>query len=528
MAAENKKPETAPAKEEKVPEVKKTPEQHEITSSLVEKIDFSEAEIALIDTHLQSLEEKVKTILKNKEAKLTLTPEKLTGLRTELSEAWKWAEKVLTQAQVETIIDENDFEENPDTTSPTEYPNNTVTDQISPDVIDRAKEFVQNSVEWSGILPNNFMKKIMEFFHSIFGDKRISLDQSTMFDRQVVAAIGTMGIDIQNVPNKNDIKVMVMQKLAALGVPLEYSDRYFKYIQGGIIWPNDIPQKMRQLFDEWKAHYDSLGGSYSSDPKIALETILDFTPTKIETTSDQSAEKADAPKTNEVLIGTEKISGNPDDIAAYNSLRDTATKILGKKFDEKSLSAKEPMKSAKPEEKLGLAGKEVFIQIVDALKQAYGNDFASKLPDKVDQGTKNMLSNYTDGTSKIDAKTLTAMNDMLSKNLEFIFWYGVESLEKAIISWKNDGSIMDGESLQYNDAVADKLLESVRWHGERADDKKAWNIQKIVSEWGGYATLVSQNLSQIKNFNELKATLTTIAAVNGFMQWVPNLKTEAV
>jgi hypothetical protein len=83
-------------------------------------------------------------------------------------------------------------------------------------------------------MPNNFMKKIFEFFYALFGDKRISLDQSTMFDRQVAPAISTMGIDVQNASNKNDIKVMVMQKLAALSVPIEYSDRYFKYIQEGI------------------------------------------------------------------------------------------------------------------------------------------------------------------------------------------------------------------------------------------------------------------------------------------------------
>jgi hypothetical protein len=34
-----------------------------------------------------------------------------------------------------------------------------------------------NVLERSGIMPNNFMKKIVEFFHGLFGDTRISYDQ---------------------------------------------------------------------------------------------------------------------------------------------------------------------------------------------------------------------------------------------------------------------------------------------------------------------------------------------------------------
>jgi len=182
----------------------------------------------------------------------------------------------------------------------------------------------------------------------------------------------------------------------------------------------------------------------SSDPKIALESILDFTPPHTEAKPDQSTEKADAPKTNEIQIGIEKLTGSPEDIIAYTSLRDTATKILGKNFDEKSLPTKEPIKSAKPEEKLGLAGKEVFIQIVDTLKQVYGENFAKDLGEKVDASTKNILSNYTDGTTELGAKTLTAMNDMLSKNLEPIFWYGVGALKKDITTWDTTANSDEG------------------------------------------------------------------------------------
>ncbi|MEI6711708.1 MAG: hypothetical protein WCK88_06040 [bacterium] len=65
-------------------------------------------------------------------------------------------------------------------------------------------------------MPNNFVKKILEFFYTLFGDSRISMDQSTMFERQVAPAIESLGISIQNLPNKNDIKVLVMQKLSGL------------------------------------------------------------------------------------------------------------------------------------------------------------------------------------------------------------------------------------------------------------------------------------------------------------------------
>jgi hypothetical protein len=83
MAETGQTPEKAPA-ENNAPEVKKTPE-HSIISSIIEKRDFSEAEIALVDTRLKFLEDKVKDGLKNKEAKLTLTPEKIAELKADLA-----------------------------------------------------------------------------------------------------------------------------------------------------------------------------------------------------------------------------------------------------------------------------------------------------------------------------------------------------------------------------------------------------------------------------------------------------------
>jgi hypothetical protein len=66
-----------------VPEVPTLPE-HTIIPSIVEKKDFSPEELTLINTRIQSLEDTVKEKLKNKEAKLTLTPEKIAELKADL------------------------------------------------------------------------------------------------------------------------------------------------------------------------------------------------------------------------------------------------------------------------------------------------------------------------------------------------------------------------------------------------------------------------------------------------------------
>jgi len=63
----------------------KEAKRYTITSSLVEKKEFSPEELALINTRLQSLQDKVNSGLKKNEARLTLTPEKLTELRTQLA-----------------------------------------------------------------------------------------------------------------------------------------------------------------------------------------------------------------------------------------------------------------------------------------------------------------------------------------------------------------------------------------------------------------------------------------------------------
>lgn len=157
-------------------------------------------------------------------------------------------------------------------------------------------------------------------------------------------------------------------------------------------------------------------------------------------------------------------------MTAYTSLRDAADKILGKKLDEKTLAAK--VKEAKPEDKLHTAGVEIFKQLVDMFREVYGADYAKNLGDDVDTSTVNMLTDCQDGATKIEAKTLATISDMMTKNLEKIFWSGVTKLEKEITDWDAVANAVDGgDNTWFNDEVAEKLLASVRGHGSRTGEK---------------------------------------------------------
>lgn len=241
------------------------------------------------------------------------------------------------------------------------------------------------------------------------------MDQSTMFERQVTPAIESLGISLQTLPNKNDIKVMVMQKLATLGVPLEYSDRYFKYIQGSI-GQKDIPQKYITLFNAGKEHYDTISGTLSTDPKIALESILDFTPPAVEPAPTINTEKKETEKTalvpEKVKIGEKDITGTPEEIQAYTTLEKTAKNILGKNFDAKSsLTA---VKQG-TESELTTISRDIFFKIVSKLQDVYGPSFSDSLTGKdiTDDDKKLLKLDYFE----LNKKTPKTMADTLEKNL---------------------------------------------------------------------------------------------------------------
>lgn len=224
-----------------------------------------------------------------------------------------------------------------------------------------------------------------------------------------------------------------------------------------------VTPKLLLLFQAGEKHFkevrDTLG---NMSPKMAIDTLLAFTPPA--TTPSNLVEKQNDTTTpkNEVKIGDETLTGTPEEITAFNTLNDTAHKILGKNFKTETLLS-DGIKKAKPEEKIALLGKELFISIVDALKAAYGNDFATKLDDKkVDAGARGLFTNFMDGTTKLDAKTLPTMNDIMNKTLEHIFWHGVGELEKNIVAWRDDKAVKDGSDEKFNDKIADKLLSSVK------------------------------------------------------------------
>ncbi|MEI6711707.1 MAG: hypothetical protein WCK88_06035 [bacterium] len=83
------------------------------------------------------------------------------------------------------------------------------------------------------------------------------------------------------------------------------------------------------IFQAGKAHYKEIKDSLSSDPKVALESILDFTPPKTETSPEPNPDTQTTNKAPEkIKIGEKEITGTPEEMAAYTSLEKTAKNIL--------------------------------------------------------------------------------------------------------------------------------------------------------------------------------------------------------
>ncbi|MFA6080609.1 MAG: hypothetical protein WC753_03995 [Candidatus Gracilibacteria bacterium] len=506
MAETGQTPEKAPA-ENNAPEVKKTPE-HSIISSIIEKRDFSEAEIALVDTRLKFLEDKVKDGLKNKEAKLTLTPEKIAELKADLAREGAGDEKKLTEEKVANIIDESDFEKKPTTAAEAMVAPLAAVGEGIKALKEGKPEEALKVIDRSGIFPDGIFKKFFEWFHNIFGDNRISFDQSNMFDRKVLPAIEALGINIKSEsPNdRKDTKVSVMQKLAELGVPLEDSDKYFQFIHGDIT-EADVPAKVLQLFREGRDQYDkSVERSLSSDPKTALGAILNFVPTKAEIpTANAPDKKAESSPTTaeKVKIGDKEIPGTPEEISAYTALEKTAKNILGKTFDAKSsLTA---VKQG-TESELTTISRYIFYQIVSKLKATYGENFADSLTGKdITEDDKKLLKlDY----SELNKKTPKTMADTLEKNLGNIFWSGVKSLETTINTWA-------GEDTKKKE-IAQKLLQSIKGYQSKEGEKGAPVFQSEIAK--GYDKLIAQNIGQTSEWktlrtNTLKDTATADALI---------------
>lgn len=110
----------------------------------------------------------------------------------------------------------------------------------------------------------------------------------------------------------------------------------------------------------------------------------------------------------------------------------------------------------------------VFKKVVDKLRIAYGPDFASKMKD-TDDATKNILTNYKDGATSLDLNTIVTMSEILSsKNLEKIFWVGVEKMENEVTEWKKSKENVTPPSLKEKYmSLADNTLKSIFGHGMR-------------------------------------------------------------
>jgi hypothetical protein len=398
-------------------------------------------------------------------------------------------------------------------------------------------------MEKIGIMPNNFLKTILEFFHNIFWDKRISYDQKTVF-RDVVSPylklrwfdfnVTTTNNQNQTITNMNkEAPVSIMQKLSSLGVPTEESGKFFGFIMGDITDTSTIPAALVPLFEAGREHFKTLNLD-TKTPLASAEAMLNFTPpqtevadtttTDTETTEEETVWEGEE-EVAEVVIGEEKIVDTAENITAYTELRDAADKILGKKLDEKKIAEK-VKETTKPEEKLHTAGVEIFKQLVNTFRNIYGADYAKNLGDDVDTSTVNMLTDCQDGATKIEAKTLATISDMMTKNLEKIFWSGVTKLEKEITDWVAEASVEDeNETTRYNYEVAQKLLPSVRGHGSRTGETWEEEIRATV-ENDGYETLVQQNITQIQNFREIKKTVIDEQTALAYMQATPGLKTE--
>lgn len=256
-----------------------------------------------------------------------------------------------------------------------------------------------------------------------------SFEAEENFEAQVIPMLGALGIELpSDGSKKRALGKSTMEKLGALGVPLENTQAFFQFITDPTIDIKTIPQNLRNIFESGRKNYDDVLGSLNPDPLLAMQQILGFTVEKTGTTpadapvAPTEPTTPEAPKETEITIGDLKLSGTPEDIQAYKGLQDTAKKILRAEFDEKEIIKLPSIKDAKPEDRLRALSATVFVRIVDKIKNVYGPDFASKI-EGADKVTKDLLTNYMDGTTPLDEKSVKTMGEILSdKNMEKIFW----------------------------------------------------------------------------------------------------------
>lgn len=292
-----------------------------IHKSLVEKQDFTPEELNRINARLQALQDNTDLNLEKHDGKLIIaTAEKkdelakeLKAKKDELTEGDDRPE--LTAAEVEKIISDDDFQKNPTTEQVAQQKIEGVT-AVAAAVLKGNPTEALKALEDTGIMPDNIIKKIWSFFHNIFGDKRISFDQKTTFDNVIAPFFKAKGLDLTttkinketNKPYQSingDTRVNIMKKLSTLGVPVEETGKFLGFVMGDITTTADIPENLVHLFEEGRAHYQSIESTLdTSNPRSAVDAILNFTPTKREEPSALAStdKPTDSEKTTDTRI----------------------------------------------------------------------------------------------------------------------------------------------------------------------------------------------------------------------------------
>lgn len=148
-------------------------QEYTIQPSLVDKKIFSPEELEHVNARLSELNQKAESGIMKHENALVTKKEKLNQMIADLK-AKKESEKKLTKEEVEEVITEDDFEQD---ANPIQQVEEAVSSLASGD-----PEEVKKILDKSGVMPDNFFKKIFEWIHKYLGDTRISYDQTKAFD----------------------------------------------------------------------------------------------------------------------------------------------------------------------------------------------------------------------------------------------------------------------------------------------------------------------------------------------------------
>ncbi len=211
-------------------------------------------------------------------------------------------------------------------------------------------EAIVKDIQNGGIMNSiqKFIYEIKSFFSSLFSKKKpMSYETYQIYTNCIEKQLQ----DIRVLPptttedwesRKIDIASgeHFMEKITAAGIPLENADLYLPFVTNPDSDITKIPEKLRPIFEAWKAHYTALDKSFNTEnPQGSIDAIFDFTvpetpaaPTGPAAAPAESAPATPAIESVKFKDGDKEIAleAAPESVTSFQKIQKTAETILGK------------------------------------------------------------------------------------------------------------------------------------------------------------------------------------------------------